>query len=54
MCAPLFCPEVIQDFLALDRSLEPHAMFPVGRMSAPPKRRSRKPVDELIVVPPPR
>jgi coenzyme F420-0:L-glutamate ligase / coenzyme F420-1:gamma-L-glutamate ligase len=54
MCAPLFCPDIIQDFLGLDRSLEPHAMFPVGRMSTPPKRRPRRPVDDLIVVPRPR
>jgi nitroreductase len=49
MCAPLFCPEVIRDHLGLDGSLEPHAMFPVGLMASPPKRRARRPVGELIV-----
>jgi len=51
MCAPLFCPGVIQDFLGLDPRLEPHAMFPVGHMASPPKRRPRRPVDDLIVTP---
>lgn len=49
MCAPLFCPEVIRDELGLDPALEPHALFPVGRMASPPKRRIRRPVSELIV-----
>jgi len=49
MCAPLFCPGVIRDTLGLASDLEPHAMFPIGHMAAPPRRRSRRPVDELIV-----
>jgi F420 biosynthesis protein FbiB-like protein len=51
MCAPLFCPEVIRDELGLPDSLAPHAMFPVGLMAAPPKRRTRRPVEDLIVLP---
>jgi len=49
MCAPLFCPEVVRDALGLSPDLEPHALFPIGRAAAPPKRRPRKPVDALIV-----
>lgn len=49
MCAPLFCPDVIRRRLGLDDSLQPHAMFPIGRIASPPRRRLRRPVDELIV-----
>ena len=48
MCGPLFCPDVVRTALDLDSSLEPQAMFPVGRAAAPPKRRPRRAVDELI------
>ncbi len=48
MCAPLFCPDVVRETLGLPQELIPHAMFPVGKMAAPPKRRPRLPVDELI------
>jgi F420 biosynthesis protein FbiB-like protein len=51
MCAPLFCPEVISEYLGLDAQLQPHAMFPVGLMDTPPKRRPRRPVESLIVRP---
>ncbi len=51
MCAPLFCPEVITKYLGLDEQLQPHAMFPVGLMDTPPKRRPRRPVESLIVRP---
>jgi F420 biosynthesis protein FbiB-like protein len=54
MCAPLFCPEVISAYLGLDAQLQPHAMFPVGLMDSPPKRRPRRPVESLIVRPKPR
>jgi F420 biosynthesis protein FbiB-like protein len=49
MCAPLFCPDVVRETLGLADHLEPHAMFPVGKLAASPKRRPRVPVDELIV-----
>lgn len=48
MCGPLFCPDVVRDTLGLETALEPHAMFPIGRAAAAPKRRPRRPVDELI------
>jgi hypothetical protein len=51
MCAPLFCPEIIREYLGLDAGLEPHALFPVGVMDSPPRRRERRPVEDLIVRP---
>ena len=48
MCAPLFCPDIVRNTLGLPQELIPHAMFPVGRVAAPPKRRPRLPVGELI------
>lgn len=49
MCAPLFCPEIIQDVLDLPDDLEPHALLPVGHAAADPRRRPRRPLDELVV-----
>lgn len=49
MCAPLFCPDLIREHLGLGDTLQPHAMFPIGLMDAPPKRRPRRPVEDLIV-----
>lgn len=49
MCAPLFCPDLIRDVLHLDDSLEPQAMFPVGHMANPPRRRDRRSPESLIV-----
>lgn len=50
MCAPLFNPETVRKALDLPETLVPHAMFPIGLMENPPKRRPRRPVDELIVL----
>ncbi len=49
MCAPLFCPDLIREHLGLDDGLEPHAMFPIGHVDMPPRRRPRRLVDDLIV-----
>jgi PPOX class probable F420-dependent enzyme len=49
MCAPLFCPEVVQENLGLDPSLIPHALIAVGYAAADPKRRPRLPLEDLIV-----
>lgn len=49
MCAPLFCPEVVRDYLGLDAGLIPHALLPVGRAAKDPVRRARLPMGELIV-----
>ena len=49
MCAPLFCPEVVQEALGLDRALNPHALIAVGYAASDPVRRERLPLGELIV-----
>lgn len=49
MCAPLFCPEVVQEALGLDPALNPHALIAVGYAEADPVRRPRLPLDDLIV-----
>jgi PPOX class probable F420-dependent enzyme len=49
MCAPLFCPEVVQAALGLDQTLDPHALIAVGYAASDPVRRPRLPLGELIV-----
>jgi hypothetical protein len=50
MCAPLFCPEKVALALGLDPKLVPHALLTLGYAEAdPPKRRTRRPLDELVV-----
>jgi coenzyme F420-0:L-glutamate ligase/coenzyme F420-1:gamma-L-glutamate ligase len=50
MCAPLFCPERVMEVLGLDSKLIPHALLTLGYAEGdPPKRRGRKPLEELIV-----
>ena len=50
MCAPLFCPEKVVEALGLDPSVIPHALLTLGYAeSDPPKRRGRRPLEELIV-----
>ncbi len=50
MCAPLFCPEKVVEALGLDTKLVPHALLTLGYAEGdPPKRRGRRPLDELVV-----
>jgi PPOX class probable F420-dependent enzyme len=50
MCAPLFCPERVTEALGLAPELVPHALLTLGCAEGdPPKRRSRKPLEELVV-----
>ena len=50
MCAPLFCPEKVTEALGLDPRLIPHALLTLGYAEGDPlKRRSRKPLAELVV-----
>ncbi len=49
MCAPLFCPDVVQDALGLDSTLDPQALIAVGYAASDPVRRPRLRLDELIV-----
>lgn len=48
MCAPLFCPEVVQEALGLAPALIPHALIPVGYAARDPVRRPRMPLADLI------
>ncbi len=48
MCAPLFCPDVVRDALELPHTHVPHALIPIGYIESEPKRRERRPLDELI------
>jgi coenzyme F420-0:L-glutamate ligase / coenzyme F420-1:gamma-L-glutamate ligase len=49
MCAPLFCPEIVVEALALDPLLTPHALLAMGHAAADPKRRPRRPSGVMIV-----
>jgi coenzyme F420-0:L-glutamate ligase / coenzyme F420-1:gamma-L-glutamate ligase len=50
ICAPLFCPEKVTRALGLDPRLVPHALLTLGYAEGdPPKRRGRRPLDELVV-----
>ncbi len=49
MCAPLFCPEVVQEVLGLSPALNPHALIAVGYAASDPVRRGRLPLGDLIV-----
>lgn len=49
MCAPLFCPQTVRDALGLASALVPHALLPLGYAAMEPKRRPRRPLDDLIV-----
>ena len=50
MCAPLFCPEKVTTALGLAPSLVPHALLTLGYANGdPPKRRSRRSLDGLVV-----
>jgi PPOX class probable F420-dependent enzyme len=50
MCAPLFCPEEVVEALGLDPKLVPHALLTLGYADGdPPKRRGRRPLEELVV-----
>jgi coenzyme F420-0:L-glutamate ligase/coenzyme F420-1:gamma-L-glutamate ligase len=49
MCAPLFSPDSVRAALDLAPSLIPHALIPVGYAARDPKRRPRRPLDEVVV-----
>lgn len=48
MCAPLFCPDIVAEYLGLAEGLIPHALLPIGRAAKDPVRRPRMPVDALV------
>ncbi len=48
MCAPLFCQSVVQAALALPADWLPQALLPLGYAAADPKRRPRRPLEDLV------
>jgi coenzyme F420-0:L-glutamate ligase/coenzyme F420-1:gamma-L-glutamate ligase len=47
MCAPLFCPDVVAEALALPTGWEPQAIVTLGRPAGPGKSASRRPIEEI-------
>jgi F420 biosynthesis protein FbiB-like protein len=47
MCAPLFCPEVVQSTLTLPGDFEPQALITLGWPAASTRPRARKPVADV-------
>ncbi|HKX11097.1 MAG TPA: nitroreductase family protein [Stellaceae bacterium] len=47
MCAPLFCPEVVTEALALPAGWEPQAIVTLGKAAGPGKPATRRPVGEI-------
>ena len=47
MCAPLFCPEVVAEALALPKGWEPQAIVTLGEPAAPGKPATRRPLGEI-------
>jgi coenzyme F420-0:L-glutamate ligase / coenzyme F420-1:gamma-L-glutamate ligase len=50
MCAPVFCPEVVRDALALPRELIPHALLTIGYPAKPPPASERPGVDQIVTL----
>jgi coenzyme F420-0:L-glutamate ligase/coenzyme F420-1:gamma-L-glutamate ligase len=48
MCAPLFCQPAVQSALDLPADWLPHALLPLGVAAADPRRRPRRPLDDLV------
>ncbi|HUE75218.1 MAG TPA: nitroreductase family protein, partial [Chloroflexota bacterium] len=49
MCAPLFCQGAVRQALDLAPELHPHALLPLGYPARDPKRRPRRPLDDIVV-----
>jgi coenzyme F420-0:L-glutamate ligase/coenzyme F420-1:gamma-L-glutamate ligase len=49
MCAPLFCPEVVQDALELPQDWEPQALITIGRGVEQPPTPARQPLDDILL-----
>jgi coenzyme F420-0:L-glutamate ligase/coenzyme F420-1:gamma-L-glutamate ligase len=47
MCAPLFCPDVVAEALALPTGWEPQAIVTLGRPAGRGKPASRRPIEEI-------
>jgi len=51
MCAPLFCPEVVSEALALPSGWEPQAIVTLGIPAGPGKAATRRPLTEISWTP---
>ena len=47
MCAPLFCPDVVAEALALPERWEPQAIVTLGEAAGPGKPATRRPIGEI-------
>ena len=47
MCAPLFCPDVVTEALALPAGWEPQAIVTLGKAAGPGKPATRRPIGEI-------
>ena len=47
MCAPLFCPDVVREALALPTGWEPQAIVTLGKVAGPGKPATRRPIGEI-------
>jgi coenzyme F420-0:L-glutamate ligase / coenzyme F420-1:gamma-L-glutamate ligase len=47
MCAPLFCPDVVKEALALPPGWEPQAIVTLGKPAGPGKPATRRPIAEI-------
>lgn len=50
MCAPLFCPDVVQRALGLPDDWEPQALITVGQAVEQPPVPARRPLDESMLI----
>ncbi len=48
MCAPLFCPEIVTDVLALPEDWQPQALITLG-YPAETREKSRKPLESSVI-----
>ena len=51
MCAPLFCPDVVVEALALPKGWEPQAIITLGLPAGPGKPATRRPLSQLSWMP---
>ncbi|MFN5058726.1 MAG: nitroreductase family protein [Chloroflexota bacterium] len=49
MCAPLFCQDTVRRALQLEQTDIPQALIPVGRLAVSPKRRAKRPYNQLMI-----
>ncbi|WP_322800766.1 nitroreductase family protein [Thermoflexus sp.] len=45
ICAPLFCPEIVQETLGLPADWEPQGMILIGFPAGPPREKPRRPIE---------